>query len=556
MIKTLPQYADMKTFYSLFLALLFTAGLNAQNISRIPPEVPKLIVCMVVDQMRYDFIYRYWDKFGEDGIRKLAGSGTFCKNASYNYLINETAVGHSTIATGALPAHHGIISNKWYNNLRDEIVYCVEDEKVNTVGGSFGSGRFSPHLLLASTIGDEIHLASNMRSKVIGLALDNSAAILSAGHSADYAFWYDDETGNWVSSSYYTDSLPGWAREFNEKKLAESYLTRTWEPLLNRGQYTESGSDTSAFELGLNGRSVFPYDLDKLSTPKRNKRDYSILKYTPFGNVLTRDFATSIIMNEELGQDAYTDYLAIGFSANEYIGKYFGSNSVEVQDAMLRLDREIAHFLNFIEQYVGIQNTLVILTSDHGLAYSPAYLKASKIPSGDFNPYSSLSLLGSYLNAIYGKGDWIRYYYGQQIYLNHELIETSGISYQEIQERAAQFLIQFEGVSNAVTSYTLQTSDFSEGIFHKMQNGYHQKRSGDLIINLAPGWIEKINGESYHSSYLGDNHVPLLWYGWKIKRANIIRPVKMIDIAPTISYFLNIARPNVSTGDIILELVN
>lgn len=548
----------MKTVYCFFIFLMLSSAgnLKAQNRSRIPSEAPKLIVTLMVDQMRYDFIHRYWDKFGEDGIRKLVGSGTFCKNASYNYLINETAVGYSTIATGALPSNHGVISNNWYDNLRDEVVFCVGDEKVNTVGGRYESGRYSPRKLLASTIGDEIKLASNFRSKVIGLALDNSAAILSAGHSADYAFWYDSGTGNWISSSYYVDSLPSWVNEFNEKNIPESYLTRSWEPLLPLDRYTESGSDTSVFEVGLKGQSEFPYDLDKLSDLKRKQRDYSLLKYTPFGNVLTRDFATAVVMNEELGQDEHTDYLAIGFSATEYIGKYFGSNSVEIQDAMLRLDQEIAHFLDFLDQYIGINNTLVILTSDHGLAYSPAYLSANKIPSGDFNPFSSLSLLGSYLNAIYGKGDWVRYYYGQQIYLNHELIENAGISFQEIQEHAAQFLIQFEGVSNAVTSYTLQTSDFSEGIFHKMQNGYHQKRSGDVIINLAPGWTEKINGDSYHSSYLGDNHVPLIWYGWKIKRSTLTRPVRMIDIAPTISYFLDIARPNVSTGEIILELVN
>ena len=548
----------MKKILSFILSLFLVSGastLFSQTPGRIPSEKPRLIVCMVVDQLRYDYIHRYWDKFGEEGIRRLVTSGTFCKNAAYDYLINQTAVGYATISTGALPSHHGIISNNWYNNLQEEVVYCVADGETRTVGGNFESGQFSPRQMLASTIGDEIRLSTNFRSKVIGLALDNSAAILSAGHSANYAFWYDNLSGGWISSSYYMDSLPGWVRQFNEKKLAEAYLDRTWEPLLPLSEYVESASDTSEFETGIEGRSVFPYDLEKISQPRRNERNFRILKYTPYGNVYTRDFATAVVINEELGQDDHTDYLSIGFSANEYIGKHFGSNSVEMQDAMLRLDQEIAHFMNFIENQVGDQNTLFILTADHGLAYQPAYLTHHKIPSGDFNPNSSLSLLGSYLNAIYGRGEWVKYYYGQQIYLNHDLIETSGIAYQEIQDRAAQFLIQFAGVSNAVTSYTLQTSNFSEGIFHKMQNGYHQKRSGDVIINLAPGWLETDDGNSYHSSYLGDNHVPLIFYGWKIRRSTLTRPVKMIDVAPTISYFLDISRPNVSTGNIILELL-
>jgi predicted AlkP superfamily pyrophosphatase or phosphodiesterase len=528
----------------------------SQNQPRIPSEKPRLIVGIVIDQMRYDYIHRYWDKLSEDGIRKLVISGTFCKNASYDYLINETAAGYTTITTGAFPSQHGIISNSWYNNLQEQVVYCVEDEQVYTVGGSYESGRFSPSRLLASTIGDEIRLASNFKSKVLGIALNNAAAILSAGHTANAAYWYDDVTGNWISSTYYMDSLPTWVQDFNAKGIADTYLSSSWETLLPIEEYTESMPDTNEFETGFGGRSVFPYDLDMISTPRRKERDYSILRSTPFGNVLTRDFATAAIISEELGQDDHTDYLLVGFSSNEYIGKLFGSNSVEMQDAMLRLDRELAHFLNFLDNYIGIENTLVFFTSDHGLAHMPAYLNSHKIPAGDFNPFSSLSLLGSYLNAIYGKGDWVKFYYAQQIYLNHELIEGSGISYQEIQDRAAQFLIQFEGVSNAITSYSFQNSNFSEGIFSRMQNGFHQKRSGDVIINLSPGWVENVTeSTSYHSSYLGDSHVPLIFYGWKIKRATLNRPVKMTEIAPTISYFLEISRPNVSTGDIILEIV-
>ncbi len=543
------------THISFFLILLPTL-IYGQNHKKIPSEKPKLIIGIVIDQYRYDNIYRYWDKYEEGGIKRMVQFGTYCKNASYDYLINETAVGHATIGTGTLPSHHGIISNNWYVRLKDEVVNCVEDDRVHSLGGNYESSRYSPHRLLSSTFGDELKLANNLRSKVIGVALDNNAAILSAGHSADYAFWYDDETGNWVTSTYYVDSLPDWIVEFNDKRFPDTYLERLWEPLLPIEAYIESVNDTNDLELGLKGQNVFPYDLKKISLLPGNKKDYKILKMTPFGNMLTKDFAITAIFNEELGKDSYTDLIMIGFSANEYIGKYFGANSVEMEDAILRLDRELAHFIRFIDEFVGEENALFFLTSDHGLSYHPEFLQRNKIPSGEFKPFSALSLLASYLNVIYGKGEWIKYYYAQQLYLNHELIEDSEISLSEIQDRVAQFLIQFSGVSNAVTSYTLQTANFSEGIFHKIQNGFHQKRSGDVIINLAPGWVEKVDEQSsYHSSYVGDNYVPLIFYGWKIKRAEINRPVKMIDIAPTLSYFLEIARPNASNGNIILELV-
>jgi len=549
----------MKILQIIFIpAFLFISAItsNAQNHTKIPSEKPALIIGIVIDQMRYDYIYRFWEKYGDGGLKMMVQGGTFCKNASYNFLINETAVGHATISTGALPSHHGIISNNWYVSLQDKIINCVEDDKVNTVVGSYESGRYSPRKLLASTIGDELKLANNFRTKVIGIALDNYAAILSAGHTADYAFWFDSETGNWVTSSYYVDSLPDWVVEFNEKRLANVYLERTWETLLPLAEYTESVSDTNKLETGIKGRYVFPYDLKKISSPRRNETDYDIIKYTPFGNALTKDLAIAAIMNEELGKDEYTDILTIGFSVNEYIGKVFGSNSVEMEDALLRLDRNLEHFFDFIDEYVGKERTLIYLTADHGLAYNPAYLEGHRIPSGEFNPNAALSLLGSYLNIIYGRGDWIKYYYAQQLYLNHELIEDARIPLEEFQEKVVLFLLQFEGVSNAVSAHTLQTTNFSDGIFRNIQNGYHQKRSGDVIINLAPGWTEKsYNNSSYHSSYIGDNHVPLLWYGWKISRATINRSVNLVDIVPTLAYFLDISRPNAAMGEIILELV-
>jgi len=536
--------------------LLLCQPTYSQNHTKIPSEKPKLIIGIVIDQMRYDYIYRFWDKYSEGGLKKMVTGGTFCKNAGYDFLINETAVGHATISTGALPSHHGIISNNWYASLQDEVINCVYDDRVSTVGGSYESGRCSPSKLLASTIGDEMKLSNNFASKVIGIALDNSAAILSAGHSADFAFWYDGERGNWVSSSYYIDSLPDWVEDFNGKRLPDTYLERTWETFRPITEYTESVSDTTPSEDGFKGKYTFPYDLKRISSISKKEKDYTVIKSTPFGNVLTKDFAIAAIVNEELGQDEFTDLLTIGFSSTEYIGKKFGSNSVEMEDAMIRLDHELEHFLEFIDDYVGEKNTLIYLTADHGLTYSPEYLKQYRIPSGEFNAYSSLSLLSSYLNVVYGKGDWFKYYYAQQLYLNHDLIEDSRISLLEIQNRVVQFLIQFEGVSNAISAQTLQTTNFTDGIFRKIQNGYHQKRSGDVIINLAPGWVENNTASSsYHSSYVGDNHVPLIWYGWKIKRSTISRTVNLTDIASTLSYFLDITKPNAATGEVILELV-
>jgi predicted AlkP superfamily pyrophosphatase or phosphodiesterase len=540
----------------LVLIHIFPVISVAQDYKKIPSEKPRLIVGIVVDQMRYDYIYRFWNKFGNGGFKKMVQEGTYCKNASFQFLINETAVGHATISSGAQPSDHGIIANNWYVSLQDKVINCVEDDRYSTIGGSYESGRYSPSKLLASTIGDELKLSNGSKSKVIGIALDNDAAILSAGHSADYAFWFDTKTGNWITSSYYTDSLPVWVNEFNDKDIARLYLQWIWEPLLPLAEYTESLPDLNIFEKGINGKFVFPYDLSRMSSSQSTQINYELIKYTPFGNSFTKDLAIAAIANENLGKDEYTDILTIGFSANEYIGRAFSANSVEMEDAFIRLDHELEHFFNFIDEYIGSENVLVYLTADQGLNYNPAFLDEHRIPSGEFNPNGALSLLASYMNILYGEGNWVRYYYAQQVYLNHELIEDARIPLDEVQEKVVSFLLQFEGVANAITSHTLQTTSFQDGIFRKIQNGFHQKRSGDVIISLTPGWTEKnVNNTLYHSSYNGDNQVPLIWYGWKISRATVNRPVSLTDIAPTLSFFLDISRPNSSTGEVILEVV-
>ncbi len=535
---------------------LYTTGVSigfAQKSKSIPSEKPKLVIGIIVDMMRYDYIYRYWDKFETDGFKRLINEGTFCKNANYNYLFTQTGAGHATIFTGTTPSYHGIISNSWYLRLKDKIVYCTEDDKVKTVGSDSNEGQASPKHLLTTNLGDELKLSNKQKSKVIGIALKSYASILSAGHSADAAYWFDNKTGNWITSSFYQDSLPGWVKEFNNKKFPDLYIQREWLTLLPIEQYTESLEDDNPYEAGFGKQlRTFPHNLNNL---KKITTRYNILKSTPFGNTLTKDFAIAAIVNEELGKDQYTDLLVCSFSSTDYVGHLFGPTSIEVEDIYLRLDKEIAHFLNFIDDYIGKENVLLFLTADHGAVNIPQYLKDLKIPAGYFNNKSAITLLKAYLNAIYGQGEWVSAYNEQQLYLNHNLIEDSKISLEEIQTNTAQFIIQFTGVANAITATTLQTTNFTKGIFEKMQNSYNQKRSGDVIINLEPGWLEQTEmSTSHNTAYRYDTHVPLIWYGWKINRSIITRPILITDIAPTIATFLNISFPNGCTGEPIREL--
>lgn len=526
------------------------------NAQKIPSEKPKLIIGLIIDQMRYDYIFKFWDKYDNNGFKRLINEGSFCKNANYNYLFTQSSVGFATVSTGANPSMHGIISEQWYNQLSDKIVHCTKDDAYTTVGGSTDAETYAPAKLLASTFGDELKLANYKMSKVISVSIDPSAAVLSAGHIADAAYWFDATSGNWVTSSAYMKELPQWVKDFNYKKFADVYLSEKWETLLPDSTYVESLSDNNSYEWGIKGQKTFPYDLDILSRRLDGKREYSILKNTPMSNTLTKDFAIGAMVNENLGKDEFTDYLCIDFNSTEYISQLFGLSSREMEDAYLRLDKEIQHLLNFLDSYIGKGNVLVFLTSNHGAVYSPKLMTDMGVPSGSFNQGSSIALLKSYLNVVYGKGEWIKLYINQQLFLNRTLIQDSKISLESFQNDVAQFLLQFTGVTNVVTSTMLQKTNYSDGIFQKMQNSFHQKRSGDILINLEPGWTEAIDASTGHNSpYSYDSHVPLAFYGWKINRRTIYDPIDITDLAPTLSMFLDIAYPNASQGKPIVQLL-
>ena len=537
------------------IVLMVVIGVGPLSGQKIPPQKPKLIVGITVSGMQYDYLSVYWDKFSDGGFRKMATTGANCKNARYDYLITDPSVGFASIATGTRPSEHGIVSDYWYRRLTNEIVHSIEDQEQTTIGGSYGSGPYSPWALHSRTLSDEMRVKSRFKSRSIGVSMDPNAAVLLAGHTATAAYWLDPVHASWITSSYYMDSLPVWVNDFNAKNYPDLYLDRNWETLHPIAEYSESMLDNNPYETGLSGQITFPYDLTRLSSDGKGGRDYSLLMTTPWGNTYTKDMAIAAIVNEELGKQEVTDIIHIGFNTTKYLANFYSTWSVETQDTYLRLDQDIAHLLEFLDDQLGLENVLVYVTAENALAVDPNYLAESRIPSGFFNYRTSVSLLKSYLNAIYGRGEWVTFYYAQQIYLNHQLIEDSNLSLEEVQDLVARFMVQMNGVSNALQAYVLQQNYFTDGVLHRIQNSYYQKRSGDVILYLTPGWVEHSNVGGVYAEFKYTPHVPMIFYGWKINRVTIPYRVSPTDIAPSIASFLEISMPDNATGVVISDLV-
>lgn len=540
------------------LIMLLVTNLTARGQGAyIPPDKPKLVIGIVIEQFRYDYIDKYWESFGEKGFKRLINEGTNCKNASYDYFFTQSAPAHATLASGTDPGVHGIVADNWYHPLRDEIIYCTSDNEVNPVGGSFENGLHSPVNLVPSTFGDELKLSNGGTSKVFAIGMKDHTAILAGGHSADAAYWYDDVSGSWMSSTHYLDSLPGWVNDFNSKRLPETYLGTEWTTLLNSEAYPGSLPDTNNYEHGIKGQAWFPYDLKKMSSSGVLKKtwDYEMLRKVPAANTFTCDFAIQLIEKEGLGQDDISDFLSVSFSATDEIGHNFGPGSLEMADAIVRLDRDLGHFLDYVTQAVGKKNVLVYLTSAHGVAEIPELLKDKKIPSGHFKYNQALALLKSYLNVMYGQGNWVKGYYEKQVYLNRTLIEDAKLSLTEVQDISARFLTQFSGVAFAVSANVIENNDFARGHYRKIRNSYDPSRSGDIILNLQPAWVENGSFVTNHNSpYEYDSHVPLIWYGWTVNRSSVTRKINMNEVAATLSSLCRIQVPNACSGEPITEL--
>lgn len=540
-------------FFSLFALLLFGQLASAQ----MQQERPKLVVGIVVDQMRQEYLYRFYDKFGAGGFKRLMNDGFMLKNAHYNFAPTVTGPGHASVYTGSTPAIHGIIGNDFYDKQAKSVVNCVGDPVHRPIGNDKGNGDVSPWRMLSSTVTDELKLFTQKRSKVIGMSFKDRGAVLPAGHMADAAYWYNAQSGTFITSTYYMSKLPDWVVKFNAQNLADKYLSQDWNTLLPKEQYAESGPDSSPYERKTGGQNTFPYKLSQL----RKSGDFELLAETPFANDFLTEMAKAALVNEQMGKRDVPDFLCVSYSAPDAIGHRAGPNSIEVQDVYMRLDKNMEDLLQKLDQEVGAGNYTVFLTADHGVADVPQYLKDNKIPAGYFSDGHLKAKLDEFLMSYYPGKNFIENISNGQIFLNQDAFQrdpkTSGIDMFIVTELIGKYLMNMDGVANFYTEAMLREGDYDAGgIKGSIIRGYNNRRSGDIVFYLEPGWFESgsIQGTTHGSPYTYDTHVPILFYGHGVKKGSSVRYHRITDIAPTISTILKIKFPNGSTGEPIEEL--
>ncbi|MFI8379270.1 alkaline phosphatase PafA [Leeuwenhoekiella sp. NPDC079379] len=538
--------------YSLGIFLI----MSVYSFGQAESQKPKLVVGIVVDQMRYDYLTRFDKHYGSEGFKRLENEGFDCQNNHFNYVPTYTGPGHASVYTGTTPQNHGIISNNWYNKFEKKDVYCAEDTTVASVGTANNSvGQMSPRRMKTTTVTDQNRMHTQMRGKTIGVAIKDRGSILPAGHTANGAYWfYGANEGRFVTSTYYMENLPNWVNEFNNKKKPESYM-KVWDTYKPIKEYIESGSDLNDFEGGFRGKetATFPYDLKELGATNGG---YDILKTTPYGNSLTTDFAIAAIDGEDLGKDADTDFLAVSYSCTDYVGHNFGVNSKEIQDTYIRLDLELARLFKALDQKVGKGNYTVFLTADHAAVNVPAYLTSLKIPSGYFKGSEFNKELSAFVAQKYGRDDLIENISNYQVFFSYEVLANENINAENLQKDIKHFALQYNAVDKVYTRAQMEQGAYESGIASLVQKGFNQKRSGDVFIVLDPGYLSGGGtGSSHGSAFSYDTHVPLLFYGNGINKGKTTQKTVIPDIAATISALLGIEFPNAVTGDVISEVL-
>lgn len=536
----------IKVISFLSMALLGCGTASAQQSNAAAIERPKLVVGIVVDQMRWDYLYRYQKRYTDGGFKRLLGEGFSCENTMIPYVPSVTAIGHTCIYTGSVPSIHGIASNNFVKDGKK--VYCTDDDSVKPVGTTSVAALMSPRNLWVSTIGDEMKIASNGRAKVVGVALKDRASILPAGHNPNGAFWFDDQTGCFITSSYYMDRLPKWVEAFNDKRLPEQYLSQKWNTLYPKNTYTESTTDENEYENGIREgvKATLPLNLPELY----KKYGYGIIRNTPFGNSLTLDMAKAAIDGEQLGADDETDLLAVSCSSTDYIGHQVGTHAIETEDTYLRLDKAIADFLTYLDSKVGKGNYLVFLSADHGAMNNAAFLQDRRIPAGSWDASATAKKLNHVLAKEYPEaGDIVKTVMNYQVFFNRDVIKSKQLDFDNIKQTVVNVLKEDPSVQYACDMAKASTESIPEEVKSRIINGYNRERSGDVVIILKPNfYAHGMKGTDHGAWNSYDTHIPLVFMGWGIKHGATTKQTFMTDIAPTIAAMLHVQAPNGCVG--------
>ncbi|WP_254048912.1 alkaline phosphatase family protein [Aliivibrio fischeri] len=560
-----------KTLYYAALA----GVLITPQLSNAAEQKPKLVLQITVDALRGDLLNRYKSNFGDDGFRYLMDDGTYFTNAYYQHGNTETIVGHVSLATGAPPSVHGMVGNVWYDRSKERLVYNVEDGNYSMLTSGAGvnksteidptqkvatqDGR-SPNPMLSSTFSDELAIATNGESKIFSVSVKDRGAISLGGHSGK-AFWFSKSGSEFVTSNYYYDEYPTWVNAWNEKKLPNQYSGKRWELSLPADQYTlkESNPDYKVDLAGFKRTFPHPYG------PASYKYYSTMLTLSPAGDELTEDFASTLLKEENLGKGKFTDYLAVSFSANDYVIHMYGPTSLEAEDNLIRLDRTIAKLLKNVDKQVGLENTLIVLSADHGAPEAPAVVNAlgvSQAATFDQKKLISPTLLKR-LKTEFGLGEnAIRLYAQPYIYLNHDVIKKKGVSLEAVQKALSEELMKVQGIAYAVTSSDIEKNQVPNT--HTMQlvkNNYHPQRSGDVYVVYQPrNFINDMEGltiaSTHGSPWRYDTYVPVIFAGYNIDDKKVSREITPYDIAPTLSGILGITQPSGATGKVLPEVIS
>jgi len=557
----------MKIRKSSIMLMTALAVLAWVTLASAASDPPRLVLQITVDQLRGDLPGRYADRLTEGGFRYLMEKGTWYIDAHYRHANTETAVGHATLATGADPSRHGIVANDWIDQKTGAFVYNTEDERHHIIGREPKAHEgVSPRNLAASTLGDELVVNNGGRSRVFSISVKDRGAILPGGH-AGKAFWFSKSSGNFVTSTYYYDDYPPWVKQWNATKPADAFKGKSWELLNDRATYVHGRMDDRPYEADLKplGR-IFPHPLGG-----DTKYFYLLLTLTPIGDVLTLDFAKTLVENEKLGQNdtGAPDYLQISFSSTDYIGHLFGPSSLETEDNILRLDRTLADLFQFIDEKVGLDHTLIVLSADHGAPEAPEYMAAQGLSTGRFafDWFKTEGPLTEALQKKFGRDDLITGHSHPYLYLNLEAIASAGLDLADVERFVADELMKIPGIAYAMTRGDLLAGRITASpVQNQIRRSFHPTRSGNIHMVPEQYWFlhsteeaEKMGIGSiaaiHGSPWAYDTFVPIFFAGHGVPARIIGRRVAPTDIAPTLAAYLGVKPPSGSVGTVLTEVL-